>query len=316
MTFSRIINYGKRLLNQTAWGNSCQTETEFEKRQRIIEDGYNSFCQLTRTNEIDSVKFDGGKAVVRLKDGRRYHFDANDRVARMYTVPHTGTFEAKETEFVRNFIRPGQVCFDIGANFGWYTILLSRLVGSEGHVHAFEPIPHTFDVLHKNVTLNECENITITKVALDSKKGEKELFLPDIGVSGSFCLHEYEKDYDIFRCPTETLDNYCIEHGINRVDFIKADIEGAEWSMLKGATEIIRESMPVLFLEIQQKSTTLFEYEPVELFDWLMSFGYKPYHVSDESSLVYLKDHQGRLPDYNFFFLPDKERKKYKKSRI
>ena len=281
-----------------------QPMSEYEQQQRMLESSYVTFCQLSEKGDVANILFANGKAIITLKDGRHYHFDAHDRVARMYSVPHTGTFEAKETEFVRSFVQPGQVCFDVGASFGWYTILLSKLVGPTGHVHAFEPIPHTFNILQSNVTLNECSNVTLNNVALNATNGRKDLFLPDIGVSGSFRLHRYEKTYQTISCRARTLDDYCLEKGISRVDFIKADIEGAEWLMLKGATETLRQSKPVLFLEIQSESTQLFGYEPVELFAWLTDFGYVPHFVTDTGSLVRLDDYHGALPDYNFIFFP------------
>ena len=284
-----------------------QPVSEYEQQQRMLESSYDAFCQLSKKDNIDNILFTNGKAIITLKDGRRYHFDAIDNVARMYSVPHTGTFEAKETNFVRGFVQPGQVCIDVGANFGWYTILLSKLIGSTGHVHAFEPLPHTFNVLQRNVTLNECSNVTLNDVALDAINGQKDLFLPDIGVSGSFRLHRYEKNYQVIKCRTRTLDDYCLEEGISHVDFIKADIEGAEWLMLKGATKILRQSKPVLFLEIQSTSTKLFGYEPVELFNWLANRGYVPYFVDDTGSLVRINDYHGMLPDYNFIFSPQGE---------
>lgn len=283
---------------------SQRSMQEHKRKQRVMEDSYSLFCELSRKEGISRLTFDNGKAIITLSDGRYYWFDATDSVTRMYTVPYTGTFEAKETEFVRSLIKPRFTCFDIGANFGWYTILLSQAVGKEGRVHAFEPLPQTVNVLETNVRLNHCENITVNRMALDESSGEKELYLPDIGVSGSFRLHEYSKTYQVIKCTSQRLDDYCFEKGIERVDFIKADIEGAEWSMLKGATKTLLKNRPVLFLEIQEKSTKLFGYQPAELFDWLIDLEYSAYYIGNSCELVRVNNHRESLPDYNFFFLP------------
>jgi FkbM family methyltransferase len=156
------------------------------------------------------------------------------------------------------------------------------------------------------LSLNEFTNVTLNQVALDQTVGTRDLFLPDIGVSGSFRLHEYDKTYQTISCPTRTLDAYCSDHEIDRVHFIKADIEGAEWPMLKGGTEALNKSKPVLFLEIQAHSTKLFGYDPVDLFDWLDKLGYSPHVVSEHGDLVLLDDYRHRLPDHNFIFLPKK----------
>lgn len=280
--------------------------TKYERKQRLIKKSYATFAALSKENDIADITFGNGNCVLTLKDERRYFFDPFDKVARMYSVPHTGSFEQKETNFLRGFIKAGQVCFDVGASFGWYTMLLGKLVGPTGHVHSFEPLPHTSDILQRNLSLNGFTNVTLNQVALNQTVGTRDLFLPDIGVSGSFRLHKYDKTYQTISCPTETLDAYCSDHEIDRVHFIKADIEGAEWPMLKGGTEVLNKSKPVLFLEIQAHSTKLFGYDPVDLFDWLDKLGYSPHVVSEDGNLVLLDDYRYRLPDHNFIFLPKK----------
>ncbi|HBG06010.1 MAG: hypothetical protein A2075_15605 [Geobacteraceae bacterium GWC2_58_44] len=263
------------------------------------------FSKLSATGDIGCITFSAGAAQIELKDGRRYHFDAGDRSARMYTVPLTGTFESKETELLRRLIQPGQVCVDVGASFGWYTVLLSRLVGASGRVCAFEPIPHTFSVLSRNISLNGCDNVTLETCALADAAGERDLYLPDCGVSGSLELHPYDSSYESIRCRIETLDWYCKETGVERVDFIKADIEGAEWLLLKGGEEAIRRWQPLLLLEVQAHSATLFGYSTAAIFNWLKERGYSAYFVSAEGELVAVAADTEPLPDYNFLFVPD-----------
>jgi FkbM family methyltransferase len=307
MDFIYLMKKTKQFLNKVFIYNRFQKLNERKKQQRQIKNGYEVFCQLSKKGDILNILFAGDKTIIILKDGRRFHFNPSDRVARMYSVPCTGTFEHKETNFVRNFVKRGQVCVDAGASFGWYTILFSKLVGPTGHVHAFEPMPHTFHVLQSNTTLNKCSNVTLNNVALDATNGQKNMFLPDIGVSGSFCLHKYKTTYQTISCNTKTLDDYCLKRKINRVDFIKADIEGAEFLMLKGAINIIKSSMPVMFLEVQGKSTNLFGYKPKEIFEFLFSLGYRSYYVNDEGNLIKFDNYLlSKLPDNNFIFLPPK----------
>lgn len=279
-------------------------DDEYETPQSKIKSGYEIFSQLSEKGDINTVVFSKGSSIITLNDGRKYHFNALDNVSSMYTVPYSGTFEDKETNYLRNIIKSGQVCIDVGANFGWYTILFSKLVGETGSVHAFEPIPHTFEILESNINLNKCSNVFINNVALDESKGGKDLFLPDIGVSGSFKLHKYDKDYQVIKARTRTLDDYVEENKINCIDFIKADIEGAELSLLKGGRKTIMKNNPVIFLEIQNDSTKRFGYEPSEIFSYLDDLNYAPYVVSEKKGLILFNDYSDVLPDYNFIFLP------------
>lgn len=279
-------------------------KTKYERWQGKIEDSYSVFSSLSQKTNIASIKFKQGQCIIELKDKRMYFFDPYDRVARMYSVAPTGTFEKKETLFASRFIKPGQVCIDAGANFGWYSILFSQLVGPDGQVHSFEPLPHTLEILKCNVGLNESKNITLNNIALDEENCSRDLFLPDIGVSGSFKLHKYDKNYEKIRCTCQKLDDYCMTNKINRVDFIKADIEGAEFSLLKGGKKILMRDHPVLLIEIQSHSTMLFDYRPVDIFKWLIDLGYSSYLVSENGDLIIFQNYESELPDNNFVFLP------------
>ncbi|NIN35661.1 MAG: hypothetical protein GTO60_11480, partial [Gammaproteobacteria bacterium] len=88
------------------------------------------------------------------------------------------------------------------------------------------------------------------------------------------------------------------------IDFIKADIEGAELLMLKGAKETLKRYHPILMLEIQSHSTKLFGYKPEDVFDFLHEIGYAGFYVTQQGNLeLCLPGKQyHHLPDYNFIF--------------
>jgi len=142
--------------------------TAGERQLKEMEWAYDRFHALSKNKNIDSVTFQKGQCIFRLTDKRQYYFDPHERAARMYSVPLTGTFERKETEFLRSTIKRGQVCIDVGACFGWYTLLFSSLVGQTGHVHAFEPLSDNYRVLARNLALNEAKNVTLNSSALTS----------------------------------------------------------------------------------------------------------------------------------------------------
>jgi len=277
-------------------------ERPAERTNRRIDEGYEHFRDLTRTPELREVRFADGAAVVTLNDGRRYHWNPLQPAARMYTVPITGTFEPKETAFVRRSITAGSVCIDVGASFGWYSVLLSRLCGTAGHVHAFEPVPDTYDLLRRNLELNDCANVVANAVALDGSPAHKTLYIPDIGVSGSFALHPFDRSYRSLSVETQTLDDYVATHGLERLDFVKADIEGAELGLLQGAKRALSRFGPTLLLEVQGSSTALFGHEPADVFRELERYGYTAFSVDDDGGLVEVGDTRGELPDYNFVF--------------
>ena len=148
------------------------------------------------------------------------------------------------------YLNDGDVVFDCGANMGLFSAVASRY-GAE--VYAFEAIPDIIDnYLSKTASMNE--NIRIQNVAVWDKEETLEFSLvPDnIGASYTNQLHPQlhphwnHNNFKQFTVPTITLDAFVEQNGIKRVDFIKADIEGAERNMLRGATRILKEFAPKL----------------------------------------------------------------------
>lgn len=259
---------------------------------------------LAGRGDVQAVAFTGNGAEVVLKDGRRFGYDPRDRLERLYSLPVTGEFERKETEWVRMAVQPGSWCVDAGGSFGWYAVLLAQATGPSGQVHVFEPIPRTVEVLQANLRRNRCENVKVHAVALADAPGTADLFVPDVGVSGSLRLHTYRSAYETFACPVETLDLIAAREGWSRLDFLKADIEGAEWALLRGAEQCLARWRPSLLLEIQADSTRRFGHEPGDVFRWLAERGYVGGWVDNDGRLNPARGDETAVPDYNFIFVP------------
>lgn len=272
--------------------------------ERLRIDGFRAIQAVVGKGDVDEVTFTARGTELLLRDGRRFQYDPTDRLQRLYSLPVTGEFERKETEWVRCWVRAGQLCVDAGGSFGWYAVLLGRLVGASGRVHVFEPILRTVEVLESNLARNGCDNVRVFPMALADQPGEMSVFVPDIGVSGSLRLHDYKKGFETFTCKVETLDAVAETQSWNRLDFIKADIEGAEFSLLRGAEKSIARWKPLLLLEIQADSTRRFGHEPSAVFDWLFSRGYVAGYVTEQGILARVKGNEVSLPDYNFIFVP------------
>lgn len=138
-------------------------------------------------------------------------------------------------------IVPGDVVFDCGANLGVFS-LLAAFRGAE--VFAFEPIPDARKILGQTLALNPDlrERVHVVPYALGAKKGEAEFtVLADTLVGSSMVLPQTGRKV---RVPVTTVDTFVEEEGLDTVDFVKADIEGAERQMLAGARETLRRCGP------------------------------------------------------------------------
>jgi FkbM family methyltransferase len=162
------------------------------------------------------------------------------------------------TCFMVDRLGVGQTVIDVGAHFGYYTLLASALVGEGGSVHAFEPTPRTFGILATNTRGRR--GVTVHQKAL--WRAQRTLTLVDFGPqAGAFntllsreedprrnILERYGRVASEVPVSATTLDAYCGERGL-RPSFVKLDAEGAEPEILLGATTMLR-CRPVLSVEI------------------------------------------------------------------
>lgn len=153
----------------------------------------------------------------------------------------TGIWEAYETYLVTQLVASGNTVLDVGANIGYYTVLLSRLVGPKGRVLAFEPEPVNVELLTSNVVENKADNVDIMGVALGAEDSQARLFLSE----SNFGDHQVYSDGS--NRPSLPIE---IRHGdrllksqmIDSVDFIKIDTQGAEYGVLSGLSGVVKNS--------------------------------------------------------------------------
>lgn len=218
--------------------------------------------------------------IVQLTDGRLFCVRLAEKMHR--TLYFVGEYEPVETELMRQLVRPGDVALDIGANFGYYTTLLSQLVGPSGAVHSFEPVPPIFAELNFHVGLNRCEHNThLNQLALSENAESREIYvfagLPHGHASFS---RQGRDDYRAFECRLLTLDQYAADHGLWAVTFVKCDIEGAELVALRGGAETMKRHQPALMFEMNVAACREMGYEPSALLDCLKEAGdYQFYYI-------------------------------------
>ena len=190
------------------------------------------------------------RLIITARDGRRFSINPSDPQYHMGLLDR-GIFEPEETQAVRDSVCAGQVAIDAGANYGWYTTLLSRLVGPSGSVHAFEAMPSTAGTLRNNCALNGCTNVIVNQCALGDRVGTTVIYDHPGGASGDASLFPLAPGSgQRFSCEMQTLDHYFMQTGLSRCDFIKCDIEGAELLFLKGAHNVLKQYQPTILLEI------------------------------------------------------------------
>lgn len=136
---------------------------------------------------------------------------------------------------------------DIGANIGYFTLLMASKVGPQGRVFAFEPVPSVYDVLCENLELNYLHHVQAERLAVADGEGQSQMQLED-DAPMSFTSRLAETGR--LAVQTVSVDSYVETNGLDRLDFVKIDVEGAEDAVIRGMNRTLGNLRPALLVEI------------------------------------------------------------------
>jgi FkbM family methyltransferase len=175
------------------------------------------------------------------------------------------------------------VVLDIGANIGYYTLLAARLLGGSGRVISFEPVPSNYALLLRNIDVNGYKNIEAVPRAVSNTCGMTTLYLDKINFGGhSFSQENMPVTEDTVEVETTTLDNYLEnEAGIEHVDFIKTDAQGAEGLIFEGAEKTLRSNDLRIMMEFWPFGLENMGTDPMSLIERIRDFGFRIQTVED-----------------------------------
>lgn len=187
---------------------------------------------------------------------------------------------------LRDLVKPGNVCFDIGAAAGLYTLELSKLAGPEGQVYSFEPVPFAHPMLTRLLGGRSSENVRHHAFALGVEPGQGVMSVPvgrhgpvtgrsflDADCTGPGSNAEFQGQIGV-DVEVQTLDGVCAAAELTRLDFIKIDVEGAELQVLKGGQASIERFMPALLVEIEDRHTARYRHPGTDVATWLLQRDY------------------------------------------
>jgi FkbM family methyltransferase len=218
--------------------------------------------------------------VVETREGFRMGASPHDYAS--YRIYFFGEYDAGMTGFIKAHAGEGMTCWDVGTERGWFSLLLGRLVGPQGRVDSFEAFPGTCEKLRYNLGLNGFSWVTLYPAAVSDREGS-QFFVPPAKVdqfagfisdcSGLGYLTQ-EGGPGRIEVPTITLDAHAKQTRVERLDFIKMDIEGAEVAALRGARETIMRFRPVIAVEYNRSTARRGGTSVEELDELLESYGY------------------------------------------
>jgi FkbM family methyltransferase len=172
--------------------------------------------------------------------GSKMYVDARDVGVAPFLLTW-GVYERNETELFKKLLKKGMVVVDVGAHIGYYTLIAAGFVGEEGKVFAFEPDPHNYSLLTKNIEINGFRNVIPLRKAVFSKTRKMKLFL-DKSNLGRHSLSETNVDKGAsITIEATNLDDY-FKGADHKIDIIKLDVQGSEMKVLEGMTSIIKQN--------------------------------------------------------------------------
>jgi FkbM family methyltransferase len=180
--------------------------------------------------------------------------ETGDLIGRVLAV--SGVWEAQVTAAFKAILGRGDVCVDVGANIGYFTLLASRLVGPDGHVYALEPSPESQVTLAANLELNGAKNVTALGVAAGDTDGEAEFYEAHPRNRGASSLRPASAEGDAVERTARSvevrrLDSVVSDDHLSRLKLVKIDVEGHELEVMRGLEPLLlRGSRPSIVVEL------------------------------------------------------------------
>lgn len=218
-----------------------------------------------------------------------FRIAASPRDYLTYAIYFYREYECAMSQFISSHLRPGQVAMDLGANHGWFSLLMSSAVGPTGKVYSFEPYPPLYASLRSNILLNGHDWVVPNAVAIANKSGLASFVIPELALpdrdkfldecSGVGHLSTSAADGQV-EVPITTLDDYVSEKGIRSLQIVKIDVEGAELDVLTGGETSITSLHPIIVIEYNQVTALREGYSIKDVDTMLKEYGYDRYTYS------------------------------------
>lgn len=189
-------------------------------------------------------------------------------------------------------LSPGMVMFDVGANIGEISLCAARRVGKAGKVYSFEPMPALYETLKRNLSRNGMMHVQPVCMGLSDKEGSVPIYRADTHFSDG-TLHEglgtlypmNNRTSPAGEIKITTLDAFCEERRVDKLDCIKIDVEGAEFDVLKGGEKTLSKYKPHLIVELQEQTASASGRSPKDILEYLETLGYSFFSIGRKARL-------------------------------
>jgi FkbM family methyltransferase len=289
---------------QTDFNAGCLDKQNYIARMYDLHRRLFEYANFIRNTDIAAIEISRGQVIMTSAEyDIRVVCEPDDmRIAPIETL-NFGFYEPEEAGMLMRLAAHARTVFDIGANIGWYSLAIAKHY-PETAVFAFEPIPHHFQSLKGNISLNGLTNVRACNMGLSSEAGTLRFYVnPAIGVNASMrnVADAADDALATFECEVRRLDDFVLEKGV-APDLIKCDVEGAEYLVLQGARKTISTHYPMMMTELLRKWSKKFDYHPNEMLGFLRDLGYEAF-FAENGRLAPFGLMDDETVQTNFFFL-------------
>lgn len=302
--------------NEITFNNHSGPETFIDKfLKKILKKLFvESKFRFVLNNDYE-LRFTKKIAKVNFRSRFEYLWNPKDPYS-LLGMPLRGDFEPLETDLILRLTNQNDIIFDVGANFGWYSVVFGKNIGPGGSVHAFEPLLSVIEDLKNNIKLNNLQNIVVNFFGLSNTNTRSKIYVPKIYGTAFASLRRlnYDQNCDEITIFLKTLDDYCQNRKINKIDFIKIDVEGAEALVLNGGKNIFAgPDKPLMLIEINDLVKN-FGFSRSDVVGLIRDFGYEVYEIYKDKLYKILDIERDKKGGYNYFCVPlDKKNKVFSK---
>jgi FkbM family methyltransferase len=209
-----------------------------------------------------------------LRHGLRWQLSTDCTMQRR--LLYHGAFDIHDVRALLAPLGPGSVFFDLGSYFGYYSLLATQRGAT---AYAFEALGENFALLDKHRTLNHATNLHAYHNALSDTEGEAQFARPDQDNRGRGHLATEGDHGAVERVPMIPLDTFVAREGIQRLDALKLDVEGAEIRVFRGARETLRRFHPLMLVELNPPCLARFGATEADLLAEIRTHGYSIFRI-------------------------------------
>ena len=245
--------------------------------------------------------------VIKVKGGVKFYVNKITSIKRGLFFLNQ-YYEKDEENLIRKIVKPGDCVFDLGANFGWYSVMISKLVGNKGRVYAIEMEPELAGELKRTLDINDCKNVVVENMAVGNEIKDVELFYSKEQGQANFL--EYMVTFRAPKgektikktVPMVILDSYVKQNNVGKINLIKCDIDGSEIFFLRGA-KLVLSSNPLMIIEAYEFIQELFGFSMKQLIKEIEQYGYELFVIERDFLRVTSDDMPPKMK-VNLFCVP------------